>query len=164
MEGGSYHEDNKIKFFRHLCSSTKESIESTLSFGEFTTTDEVTTIKRHDTINNEKTIFIGGEVLGKALKHLLLHLTNISRVNKPRPRIQEVYLCVLRASIDNILQGLFGINTKSLCNFRNSFRSKCTLSVCTTIILACICHKCQSCSCLPIYATLPSAPPISLGS
>lgn len=74
----TYHQDDEIELLGHLRSSAKKATEDLLTFGKFTTTNIIGTVQRHDTVDNEKTIFIGGEVLCKAFKLLRLHLVLVS--------------------------------------------------------------------------------------
>lgn len=100
--------------------------------------------------------------MGKTLEHLLLHLIKISNLYEPSSNSHKAYLSVLGASIDDILESLIGIDSKSLCNFRNSFWTKCTFSICI-MMLADICYQSQICQFLAYVCHLTLCPAHILG-
>lgn len=109
LEEATYHQHNKVELLSHLCSPAKKATKNLLTFGKLTTTDIVGAIKRHDTVDNEKTVFIGGEVLGKAFQLLSLHLVRVSTCDQYNLRL-ETYFAVLGTSVDDVLASLIGID------------------------------------------------------
>jgi len=105
----TYHENNKIEFFRHLGSSAKKSSKGLLTFREFTTAQVVGTIKSHDTVNHEETVFIGREVDGKTFQQFSLHLFVFSNQLGLNCQMWP-YFAVLGTSIGDVLAGLIGVD------------------------------------------------------
>lgn len=72
------HQDAKIELLCHLGCTTKELTKNLLTLRKLTTTTVIGSVQRHDTIDDEKTVFVCGEVGSKTLQQLGLHLTDVS--------------------------------------------------------------------------------------
>jgi hypothetical protein len=68
------HQDNEVELLSHRSGSAKELPKNLLTFRKLTTTAEVGTVERHDTVDNEETVFVGGKVGCEAFQQFGLHL------------------------------------------------------------------------------------------
>ena len=70
----TYHEYNKIELLRHLSSSSEELPKYLLTLGKLTTADVIGTVESHDTVDDEKAVFVGSEVEAETFQLFSLHL------------------------------------------------------------------------------------------
>ena len=75
----TYHQDDEVELFSHLRSFAEEATKNLLALGQLTTTNVIGTVKRHDTVDDEETVFIGGEILCKAFELFGLHLLMVGK-------------------------------------------------------------------------------------
>lgn len=95
MDSNTYHEHTQIKLLGHGCCTTKKRAKSLLSFRQFTTSNEFCSIQRHDAIDNQETILVGGEVGSESFQQVKLHLGDVRRGFSFTPIVDSLRYAVL---------------------------------------------------------------------
>jgi hypothetical protein len=108
----------------------KELVELLLALVQFTTASVVDSEQGHNTVNDEKSVFVTNEELGNLVQelHLVLRVDGSSVGD-----VVLSYILLVWCSRHNArtLTGLW-VNTESLSNLRNPLRPKCTFGICGT--------------------------------